>query len=175
MTTSNEVAQVDPILLGGDGYLNEAGQNALVTLLKRLNPRRWGKAFVPLKKLDPSVAVELVIVRDGKVLLTWRDDKDFGKGWHTPGSYMETGEEWQDAAQRCADREIKAKIRVINELKPMNHPKSPRFHDVSVLLLCEMEGEPQNGKWFSECPPDLIEVHKKFWPVIAPYLSSGQK
>lgn len=152
-------------LLGDDGYLNEAGQDALVLFLERLNPKRWGKAFIPLKKKGVHTAIELVIVWDGKVLLTWRDDKFF-RGWHTPGTYLEQGETWQDAAQRCADRELKTKVYVVNDLKSFNHPESPRFHDHCTLLLCDIVGEPQTGQWFSEMPQDLIPVHQKYWPTI---------
>lgn len=153
-------------LLDDDGYLNEAGQEKLVRFLKRLHPERWGKAFIPLKELDPPVAIELIIIRDGKVLLTWRTDSFF-TGWHTPGSYLKKGETWQDAAQRCADREIKARVDVMCVLTAHNHPDSPRFHDVCILLLCEIgEGEPQTGEWFSEMPPDMIPEHRKYWPTI---------
>lgn len=152
-------------LLDNEGYLNDAGQEKLVRFLDRLRPGRWGKAFIPLKKKGVHCAIELVIVQNGKVLLTWRDDKFFC-GWHTPGTYLEQKETWQNAAQRCADREIKARVDVIRVIDTHNHPESPRFHDVSVLLLCSIVGEPQTGQWFSECPADLIPVHKKYWPAI---------
>lgn len=152
-------------LLDDEGYLNETGQEKLTRFLDRLRPGRWGKAFIPLKKMGVHCAIELVVIRNGKVLLTWRDDKFF-TGWHTPGTYLEQGETWQDAAQRCADREIKARVDVIRVLDAHNHPDSPRFHDVCILLLCGMVGEPQTGQWFSEMPPDLIPVHQKYWPAI---------
>lgn len=160
-------------LLTAEGYLNEYGTDLLIELLGRLESGRHGKAFIPLKKAaGVPVAVELVIVRSGKVLLTHRDDPFF-KGWHTPGTYMEQGESWQDAAQRCANKEVKTNIRVLRVLEPINHPDSPRFHDVSVLLLCEIvDGEPQAGEWFSECPADLIGVHRPYWPIIEQCLRS---
>lgn len=162
--------------LTAERYLNEYGTDLLIALLGRLQPGRHGKAFIPLKKAaGVPVAVELVIVRGGKVLLTYRDDPFF-KGWHTPGTYMEQGESWQDAAQRCADKEVKAKIHVLRVLEPVNHPDSPRFHDVSVLLLCEIiEGEEQAGEWFAECPADLIEVHRPFWPMIERCLAGSER
>lgn len=152
-------------LLDNDGYLNETGQEKLVWFLDHLRPGRWGKAFIPLKKMGVHCAIELVVIRNGKVLLTWRDDKFF-TGWHTPGTYLEQEETWQDAAQRCANREIKARVDAIRVIDTHNHPDSPRFHDVCVLLLCKMVGEPQTGQWFSECPADLIPVHQKYWPAI---------
>lgn len=113
--------------------------------------------------------VELVIVRNGKVLLCHRKD-EFFEGWHTPGTYIGPGETFQEAAQRCAQKEVKAHVRVIKCIATFLNNDSPRFHDVSNLLFCEIEGDPQSGAWFQECPPDLIPVHKKFWPAIEPYL-----
>lgn len=160
-------------LVGSDGFVNEAGTDKLIALLEHLQPGRHGKVFISIKKKAGGVpmAVELVIVRNGKVLLTYRDDAFF-KGWHTPGSYMEPGESWQDTAQRCADKELKVKIRVVQLIgSAVNHPDNPRFHDVSQLLLCEIvEGKPQAGKWFAQCPSDLIEVHRPHWPIIESYL-----
>lgn len=161
-------------LLDNEGYLNEAGQDKLVRFMDRLRPERWGKAFIPLKKMGVHCAIELVIIRKGEVLLTWRDDKFF-TGWHTPGTYLEQEETWQDAAQRCANREIKAKVDMIRVLDTHNHPGSPRFHNVSVLLLCSIVGEPQTGQWFSECPADLIPVHQKYWPAIESALKRSRE
>jgi len=162
-------------LVGPDGFVNDAGTDLLVALLEHL-PGRHGRAFIPLKKAaGVPMAVELAIVRNGKVLLTYRNDAFF-EGWHTPGSYMEQGESWQDTAQRCADREVKAKIQVVQCIGPaVNHPDNPRFHDACQLLLCEIvEGEPEAGEWFSECPSDLIVAHRPYWPIIEPYLQVSE-
>lgn len=172
---------VDSRLIGDDGFLNEEGVDALCALLEKLNPDFHGDAFIPMRrKVGVVVAVELVIVREGKVLLSYRDDKHF-TGWHTPGTYQRQDETWQDTATRCAGRELERPVKILRSLLPQDNPDSPRFHDVSILLLCEMEGlpsllmrggSPKPGycRWFSDCPEDLISVHRKFWPEIAKVL-----
>ena len=163
----------DTQLLDDSGNLNDAGKELLAHLLKNLplfHKGRWGEAFMPLMSRCVPACVELVIVRDGKVLLCHRKD-EFFDGWHTPGTYIGPGESFQEAAQRCADREIKAQVRVIKCIASFLNNDNPRFSDLSNLLYCEITGNPQNGTWFQKCPPDLIPVHRKFWPVIEPYLT----
>ncbi|MDO8467263.1 MAG: NUDIX hydrolase [bacterium] len=162
-----KVGSVSPELLDGE-YLNDAGTDMLLALLTKLRPGRWGRAFIPLRSLMVTVACELVIVERRQVLLTYREDKHF-KGWHTPGTYIEPGEDLQTTAQRCATRELGEKVRVRFKgiIGAVNHPKSARFHDLSVLALCEIvEGSPTTGAWFSECPKDLIPDHLEYWPMI---------
>lgn len=149
--------------------LTETGKEALaflLDLLPKFHKGRWGQVFVPLMSKMVPACVELVVVRNHEVLLTHRKD-EFFQGWHTPGTYIGPGETFQETAQRCADKEIKCKVRFIKQLATFSHPDSPRFHDVSILILCEIaDGEPQACEWFSECPSDLISVHQPYWPVI---------
>lgn len=160
-----------------EGWLTDAhdvtpsGVKALAAMLKcfpQYHKGMWGEAFIPLMSRCVPACVELVIRGPKGVLLPQRNDI-FGKGPHTAGTYIGPGETIAQAAQRCADRELKVKLRIVDDtLKGFNHPDSPQFHDFSNLVLCEIaEGEPQAGEWFSRCPPDLIEVHKPYWPVIA--------
>lgn len=151
--------------------VNTQGKQLLIALLKHLEPGHWEEAFIPLKKMGVSCAVELVIISGRGVLLTWRDDVFF-TGWHTPGTYLDQGETWEMAAKRCAKRELGVDVSVVRPLPPpMNNTDNPRFHDITVLLLCCItEGMPAKGRWFTQCPQDLIPVHQKYWPVIAPLL-----
>lgn len=158
-------------LIGDDGYLNEDGAHLLVGLVQRLKPGQWGEAFIPLKKCGVHCAIELVVIREKKVLLVWRDDEHF-TGWHTPGSYLDQGESWQDVATRCARKELGVDVTVIKDLKTFNNTDNLRFHDETILLLCCLMGdEPTAGQWFDECPPNLIYPHKKYWPEIAALIS----
>lgn len=154
--------------------LTDAGKHALATMLHVLPPIHkggWGEVFVPFMSKAVPTAIELVIIRDHKVLLTHRADPYF-TGWHTPGTNVGPGETRQETVQRCADKELKVKIRYIRTLGEKDHPESPRFHDQCILLLCEIaEGEPQTGQWFSEMPPDLIPEHREYWPFIQDQLN----
>lgn len=155
--------------LDDNQQLTDTGKHALANMLHFLPPfhkGRWGEVFVPFMEKVVPTAIELVIIRDHKVLLTHRTDPYF-TGWHTPGTYVGPRETRQETAQRCADKELKMRVRYIRDIDEKDHPNSPRFHDQCILLLCEIvEGEPQAGQWFSEMPPDLIPEHQKYWPAI---------
>jgi len=161
-----------------EGALTEHGMDVFLRLLEKLPPGKDGRAFIPLKRRGVHASVELVIIKDGKVVLTRREAGDpYFQGLHTPGTYILPGESWQDAADRCVAREIKSiKVRVIRDIAVFNNPECPRFHDASILLLCKVvEGELGKEHWFGECPPDLIRVHRKYWPVIEKALNSPRQ
>ena len=170
----NVAALVSQILeayeVNGKTFSNEEwGEIAKVVEVIPPFPRIPGPLFLPTMGKVVPACVELVLIRNKRVLLTYRNDKFF-TGYHTPGTYIAPGETWQQAAQRCSDKEINVKIISARPLMPVNHPDSPRFHDLSNLIHCEFEGEPKAGKWFSECPIDLIEIHKPYWRYIEPLL-----
>lgn len=159
---------MDEALLNDEGHLNDAGLDQLIELLDHVQPGNHGKAFVPLVKrlgLVPT-SVEIVLVRDGQVYLTYRDDKHF-TGWHTPGGYPSQREPYQDAVQRIAQRELGCSVEVVEIIGVVDHVDTPRFHDVSLLVLCRVTDEqPQGGEWFAERPADLLSVHAMYWPII---------
>lgn len=166
---------VDPSLLDGK-FLNEAGLDHLIELLGYLEPHKHGKAFMPLVRAlgIPPTSVEVVIVQDGQVYLTYRDDAHF-TGHHFPGGYIfgyPDNEEFEDTANRVAQRELGVTVEVVEVIGVVNHPKTERFHDVSVLLLCRVTGgELRNGEWFSEFPPDLLTAQEMYPDYIRPYMS----
>lgn len=117
------------------------------------------------------VSAELVIVRDGKVLLVKREW--YGEhAYHTPGSYISPGETFLQAAQRIADLELKVRVRRAEQFgPPLNHPTNPRFHDLSVLVRCEIEDEPAVGEWFGpDERPEMLDVQSEYWAQIEPLL-----
>jgi len=159
-----------------DGVMTDLGLRTLSTLLDYMEPHPnltpgfqispYGIFEKIMSKTVPT-AVELIIVHDGKIFLTWREDKFF-HGWHTPGSYISLGETLLQTAQRIADREVPGiKIKSTEIIGGVSHNNSNRFHDFSALVAVEFEGNIKTeGKWFSEEPKDLIEAHKPFWPTI---------
>lgn len=38
--------------------------------------------------LTPIVNVDLLVIKEGKILLAWRDDEQCGKGWHLSGGCL---------------------------------------------------------------------------------------
>ena len=124
--------------IDANGNITEDGFHILKALLNKLPPvhkGKWGEVFVPLmEKLVPA-CVELVIIKDHKMLLTYRDDKYF-KGWHFPGSYIGPKETLNQTAQRCAKEELGVEIEFSKCIGTLNKIDGPRFHDFSNLMLC---------------------------------------
>jgi len=173
-----------------DGEYTPEGLSALAELLGPLptvwgktlkgNPGRWGAAFSPLMSKMVPFSTELVVVKDGQVLLTWREFEGTA-GWHTPGSYVNPRETWQDTVSRIAKREIGCDVIFTRTLHTFSNPQNPRFHDITVLAQCEIlgnplkslydpnAGDPVQGQfaWFSQKPRDILPVHNKYWEPIA--------
>lgn len=173
-----------------DGEYTPEGLVALAELLEPLptvwgktakgNQGRWGPAFGPLMSKMVPFSTELVIVRNGQVLLTWREFEGTA-GWHTPGSYVDPGESWQDTVSRIAKRELGCEASYERQLATFNNNKNPRFHDLTVLAQCLLVGKPTKSQyepaagapvpgqfaWFSNKPADILPVHDKYWAPIA--------
>lgn len=166
------------------------GETAPVNLKRLLSEQEWEimadmlKALIlPLPHL-PTVriftwamglavpfGIEVVLVRDGKVFLSKRDFCG-DVAYHTPGTYVAKDESFLQTAQRCADKEMKIRVASARPISPpVNHPFHPRFHDVTVLFLCEFEGEPQGGEWFGAADfPQLLQVQQEYGQYIRPFL-----
>jgi ADP-ribose pyrophosphatase YjhB (NUDIX family) len=161
-----------------DGTVTDAGWEAFSKLLDHVGPypnltpgvpRSPYGIFEKFMSKTVAVAMEVIIVRDGKIFLTWRNDKFF-RGWHVPGGYIAPRETLIDTAQRIIDREVTGlTVTAAKIVHSISHPDSVRFHDVSALTVVEVSGDPpetETGRWFNEEPLDLLDVHKPFWPTI---------
>ena len=150
-----------------DSYTPD-GLLALAELIEKLPPvhkAHYGPLFVPLLSRAVPVALELIVVRDGQVLLINRKD-EYYDGYHTPGAHMGPGEEWQDTAERIAQAELGCSVVVEKYLASFNLTDNPRFHNVSILMLCRLMGEPNQGEWFTKQPDQMLTLQQKFWPII---------
>lgn len=161
------------VVLNEKGQLNDQGLGLLANLLDhlpRIHEGRWKQAFVPMVSKLVRVCVDLAVIKDHQVLLKWRKD-EYWEGWEMPGGSLGPGESWEDAANRLAEEEFGLKVRFEQKLDAYNNTDNLRAHDLTVLLLCEPLSEPREGQWFQSCPPDIINVHQKYWPAIEPYLT----
>ncbi|HET7768743.1 MAG TPA: NUDIX domain-containing protein [Chloroflexota bacterium] len=145
--------------------------------------------FLLVSRLIPLFTVDLWIQNeDGSVLLTWREDEFFGRGWHVPGSALRLGETTQHRLHECAREELGAEIEaeplpfdLMEEIQPHIHdgtdPKArDRAHNVSAAYRCRLlappdparaytreSGQyPQPGQWawHPRCPDELLAVHR---------------
>lgn len=140
--------------------------------------------FLLVSRLVPLFTVDLWIEDGGgRVLLTWRDDAHFGRGWHIPGSALRFGETIAHRLHECAREEVGALIScdpapmaLLEEITP--HTRT-RGHNVSAAYRCSLltppdptrayrGGTPQPGQWawHATCPPDLLPVHHVYTPFF---------
>jgi ADP-ribose pyrophosphatase YjhB (NUDIX family) len=131
--------------------------------------------FLQISQLTPMMNVDLIIKsKDMKMnLLSWRDDKYYGPGWHIPGSVVRFKEKMVTTIKRISDKEIKSDIDKIkgplgyHEL--FNNERNIRGHFVSFVYIATLKTEPitvdikikniKNGDlcWFKNCPDNLIK------------------
>ncbi len=115
--------------------------------------------------MNYSVLVNAIIVKDGKVLISRRSDKDeHQKGkWTIPGGKLESLGVVLDAIEKTAEREAMEEVGVI--IKPTKTIVATNTfeHDedkkrvIAIVLLCDyVSGEPKpledtsEVKWISE-------------------------
>ena len=107
--------------------------------------------FLLVSRLVPLFTVDLWIQRDdGAVLLTWREDEFFGRGWHVPGSALRLGETTRHRLQECAREELGAEIEadplpfdLMEEIQPhiaggADPSARDRAHNVSTAYRCRL-------------------------------------
>jgi colanic acid biosynthesis protein WcaH len=65
-----------------------------------------------ISRTTPLVCVDL-LVKDsrGRILLSWRDDHLYGKGWHIPGGIVRYKETFAQRIQKTAERELGVMIK----------------------------------------------------------------
>ena len=119
--------------------------------------------FNALNATIPISACEIVIFDKSKgLLLTWRED-EFWKGWHFPGSIIRKGEKFEQTLKRVAKDELGRNLKSHQFIFPMNYHNGPRGHSVSFVFLCELSGQPKDGKFFKTMPKDIIKDHRELW------------
>lgn len=142
------------------------------------------EAFYFVSSLAPMINVDL-LVKDtaGRTLLTWRSDRFYGPGWHIPGGIIRFKEKIADRIQKVAELELGCRVRFgaepIKVQEIMNQERDVRGHFISMLFLCQLDGEPdssrkvisdmpQNGQWawHDAAPSNLIRQHEFFREFI---------
>tara|TARA_B100000315_G_scaffold124864_1_gene114809 strand:+ start:1006 stop:1503 length:498 start_codon:yes stop_codon:yes gene_type:complete len=136
--------------------------------------------FHYISRITPLVNVDL-LVKDEKerTLLSWRDDKYTGTGWHIPGGIVRYKETLEARVKKVAITEIGVDINFDPMPISVNqfiHPKyETRSHFVSILYKCFLSSTfvPQNKglsikdsgylKWQNVCPDNLIKSHEIYY------------
>ena len=136
--------------------------------------------FLFLSRIIPLVNVDLLIQdHAGRTLLTWRDDRFFGAGWHVPGGIIRYKEMAADRIRACALEELGAEVafEAVPLLVAENiRAQNTRGHFISLLYRCTLltpprplAGEaganppsPGEWRWHESCPPDLLDVQTHY-------------
>ncbi len=150
------------------------------TLLKILElipsvPRVPGaNVFYELCRKVIPLAIDMVFIKDHKVLLVYRKDA-FYDGWHFPGFYRQPYTSLLEDAQNRAHNEVGKDVKIIKVevIGTRDHFDNPRFHDFGLLTLCQFEGTPNSGEWFREMPK-MIPIQEKYWEYIIPFIEQPE-
>jgi len=134
------------------------------------------EVFLFISRLTPLVNVDLLIKDEkGRTLLSWRDDKYAGTGWHVPGGIVRFKEKLKTRICKVAEAEIGARIEfnpVPVAINQMICERNTRGHFISILYKCFFFNKfiPKNKglskkdagylMWHNSCPKNLINVHK---------------
>jgi len=96
--------------------------------------------------MKPSITVDGVLIKNGKILLIKRRNEPFSGKWALPGGFVEYGEKVEDAVLREFEEETGIKARIKKLLGVYSEPeRDPRGHTISIVFLLEGEGEARGG------------------------------
>lgn len=146
--------------------------------------------FIYATTLMPVANIDLLITNHkGELLLSWRDDKYYGAGWHIPGGCIRILETIEQRIQKTAKNELGCTVKYektplavrelfVNEQRPHLDDQLERSHNISLLFSAEVpedycidngnKNEHESGylKWFSGMPEDLLLAHYKLYGDI---------
>ena len=130
--------------------------------------------FLLVSRLTPLINVDLFI-QDGhrRTLLTWRDDRFYGPGWHVPGGIIRYKELASNRVRTVAREELGTEVRFDDTPVSLHQVITPdardRAHFLSLLYRCHLLGplderrrfvraspEPGQWEWHDHCPENLI-------------------
>lgn len=147
------------------------------------------EVFIAISTVIPIVNVDLFILdKKNRILLSWRDDVYFGKGWHLPGGCIRYKETMMERIQNTALHEIGTKVSVEQEpiavkdviMGRNDENLRKRAHHLAILYRCylpddfaveskEGQNETSELKWFSAIPDDILPVHSVYDNVFCKY------
>jgi len=132
--------------------------------------------FFFVSRTTPLVNVDLLIKdENGRMLLSWRDDKFVGKGWHVPGGIVRFKEKLETRIAEVAKKEIGTRVKCNNIPVAINQiicKHNTRGHFISILYKCFLSSKftPQNKglskkdrgylQWHTTFPNNMIKIHK---------------
>lgn len=146
-------------------------------------PERWvpPPVFELIGALVPRPNVDLLIQDPARgTLLTWRDDRWHGTGWHVPGGMIRLKERAVDRVHACAHEELGVDVHcgAADAVTEIVMPElAERSHYIALLFRCTLAGTPDPARawpgrgtpragqyaWHRAAPPDLLEIHRRHY------------
>lgn len=148
--------------------------------------------FLMTSTLVPLVNVDLLVTNSKKeILLSWRDDKHCGAGWHVPGGCIRLKETFADCIQRTALKELDSEVKfdkdpikvfeiIWNKHRNGLEDQNERAHAITIVYKCFLsdsfeitpkpDGTPGQLKWFSALPDNLLDIQECYhrsWKEIS--------
>lgn len=146
------------------------------------------EVFFFASRITPMVNVDLLIKdKNGRTLLSWRDDQYAGTGWHLPGGIVRFKEKLETRILKVAQKEIGRPVKfnplpiAINQIICQHNT---RGHFISLLYNCSLSARfiPKNTglsekeagylKWHDFCPKNLVKCHKMYRKYINKVISN---
>lgn len=135
--------------------------------------------FLFVSTLTPIVNVDLLVVSEKGVLLSWRDEEISGNGWYIPGGCVRYKETFDERIHATALKELGCDVtykeeplkiaEIIHKDKGKESIQSARGHFISFLFQCQVKDINSlnncDGKkmidhlgWFRSIPDDFLHV-----------------
>ncbi len=140
------------------------------------------EVFLFISRITPMVNVDLLIKdKNGRVLLSWRDDQFADAGWHLPGGIIRFKEKFEQRVLKVAETEIGTVVEfdpVPIAINQIILGQKTRGHFISLLYKCFLSSKyiPKNTgltpkdngylMWHDSCPVNLVEVHEIYRKYI---------
>ncbi|MEM5812202.1 MAG: NUDIX domain-containing protein [Candidatus Aenigmatarchaeota archaeon] len=106
-----------------------------------------------MSNIKPIIAVDAIVIKDGKILLIRRKKHPFSGFWALPGGLVESGETLKEAIKREVHEETGLKAFPEKITGIYDSPKrDPRGHIISVAFLCKAYGK------ISPQPEEVIDA-----------------
>ncbi len=120
------------------------------------------------------LSVEVVIVREGKILLTLRDKLGWVGQWHTPGGTVLYREPVEDAVKRIAETELGVSVNVdklLGYFEAFSEESERGFgYSISLAFLCtpdsydfRLDTSARKFDFFDQIPANTVIEHKEFY------------
>ena len=87
-------------------------------------------------------AVDGILYKDNKIVLIKRKGRTYHGYWALPGGILEEGEKVEETLVREMQEELNIKAKPLEILGVYSEKdRDPREHTISVVFICEFEGE----------------------------------